>query len=172
VRDDQKDDGVKERLKEAAQVAKDNANAKAPKPDPPSAVVGKGSAAQGAGVRDESGIMGRKAYGSDKQAVFDDEAKIARDVETELNSILKKSPGKLALIYPTALKGSDEANEHSYRVFEIILSPLGKGEEHLGEIRYLSSAIHRRARSTSPWTKNSSSPHRTYWKKNSTECTS
>jgi len=99
VRDDNKDDGVKERLKEAAQLAKDNANAKAPKPDPPSAVVGKGSAAQGAGVRDEQSVAGRKTYDSEKQAVVEDEKKIQQDVESELNSILKKSPSKCTLTY-------------------------------------------------------------------------
>ena len=51
-----------ERLKEAAQVAKDNANAKAPKPDPPSSVVGVGSAAEGS--RDERGVAGRKKFSS------------------------------------------------------------------------------------------------------------
>ena len=95
LRDDKKDDGVKERLKEAAQLAKDNANAKAPKPDPPSAVVGKGSAAQGA--RDEKGVAGRKKFGNEEQTIVDDEEKIQREVETELNTILKKSPSKFAL---------------------------------------------------------------------------
>ncbi|KAG9248792.1 thioredoxin-like protein [Calycina marina] len=78
--------GMQERLKEAAQVAKDNANAKAPKPDPPSAVVGKGNSAQvvvvGGG---EKGIAGRKKFGGNEE-------KEEREAEVELNSILKKSP--------------------------------------------------------------------------------
>jgi len=103
ARDDNKDDGVKERLKEAAQIAKDNANAKAPKPDPPSAVVGKGSAAQGAGAgvgsMDEKSVAGRKTFGNVEQTVVD-EKKLEMEVETEMNSILKKSPSKLG---PTSI---------------------------------------------------------------------
>jgi hypothetical protein len=82
---------VKESLKEAAQLAKDNAIAKAPKPDPPSEVVGKGSAAQGA----ERGIAGRKKYGTgEDQKPFKEETAEEHEVELELNSILKKSPSQ------------------------------------------------------------------------------
>ncbi|RAL65055.1 hypothetical protein DID88_001162 [Monilinia fructigena] len=42
-----------QRLKDAADKAKDNANAKAFKPDPPSQVVGKGNAAEGQSGREE-----------------------------------------------------------------------------------------------------------------------
>jgi len=82
-------------LKEAAQVAKDNANAKAPKPDPPSSIVGVGSAADGA--REERGIAGRKKYpaGEAQEPVQEKpETKEDHDIEVELNSILKKSPSK------------------------------------------------------------------------------
>lgn len=86
-----------ESLKEAAQVAKDNANAKAPKPDPPSLVVGKGSAAEGA----EKSVAGRKKFGGegDGQKVVkeeEEETKEDHDVEVELNLILKKSPSKFS----------------------------------------------------------------------------
>lgn len=80
-----------ERLKEAAQVAKENANAKAPKPDPPSALVGVGSASEGS----EKGVAGRKKYGAgEAQVPVKEETQEERDVEVELNSILKKSPSK------------------------------------------------------------------------------
>lgn len=85
---------MQERLQEAAQVAKDNANAKAPKPDPPSAVIGKGSAAQRA--KDEKGVAGRKKYGGGDQKVEKETKETREDgeVETELNRILKKSPSE------------------------------------------------------------------------------
>ncbi|KAE9376914.1 hypothetical protein N431DRAFT_187233 [Stipitochalara longipes BDJ] len=80
-----------QRLKEAAQVAKDNANAKAPKPDPPSSLVGVGSAAEGASER---GVAGRKKFtASEVQVpVSEEETEEDRKVDAELNSILKKSP--------------------------------------------------------------------------------
>ncbi|TVY82392.1 Monothiol glutaredoxin-7, partial [Lachnellula suecica] len=80
-------------LKEAAQVAKDNANAKAPKPDPPSSIRGVGSAAEGA--REERGVAGRKKYpvGDAQQPIEKKpETKEEHEIEVELNSILKKSP--------------------------------------------------------------------------------
>jgi hypothetical protein len=77
---------MSQRLKEAAKKAKDNANAKAPKPDPPSAVNGVGSAAEGAGI-------GRKRTGErEGQEKLGAETKEEHDIEVELNSILKKSP--------------------------------------------------------------------------------
>lgn len=84
---------MSERLKEAAQVAKDNANAKAPKPDPPSSLVGVGSAAEGA--RDERSVTGRKKMAAaDAQEPVKEETPEDHEVEVELNSILKKSPSK------------------------------------------------------------------------------
>ncbi|KAH8592505.1 thioredoxin-like protein [Bisporella sp. PMI_857] len=79
-----------ERLKQAAQVAKNNANAKAPKPDPPSSLVGVGSAAEGA--REEKSVAGRKKYGAEGQKVVKEESQEEHDIETELNTILRKSP--------------------------------------------------------------------------------
>ena len=90
--DDELEKTMKERLDDAAQLAKDKANAKAPKPDPPSAVVGMGSAAEGS--RDERGVAGRKKYsaGDGPQEPVKEETKEEHEVEVELNSILKKSP--------------------------------------------------------------------------------
>ncbi|KAJ8058257.1 hypothetical protein OCU04_012451 [Sclerotinia nivalis] len=82
-----------QRLRDAADKAKDNANAKAFKPDPPSQVVGKGNAAEGQGERS---VAGRKKIGGEKaQEVVkekDEEEKEDVEVTTELNAILKKSP--------------------------------------------------------------------------------
>lgn len=81
------------RLQEAAQLAKDKANAKAPKPDPPSQLVGVGSAAEGA--RDEKSVAGRKKFrpaGAETPAKKESEED--HEAEVELNSILKKSPSK------------------------------------------------------------------------------
>jgi Sec-independent protein translocase protein TatA len=90
--DDEVAKAMAQRLKEAAQVAKDNANAKAPKPDPPSSVVGVGSAAEGASDR---GIAGRKKFAAgDAQQPVMEETEEDRKVDAELNSILKKSPSK------------------------------------------------------------------------------
>ncbi|KAG4411084.1 hypothetical protein IFR04_015783 [Cadophora malorum] len=82
------------RLKEAAQIAKDNANLKAPKPDPPSKVVGIGSAAEGA----EKSVAGRKKFGaggSEAQVPVKEEEKESQEeeeVKAEFNTILKKAP--------------------------------------------------------------------------------
>jgi hypothetical protein len=95
--DDDDDDeevskAMAQRLKEAAQVAKDNTNAKAPKPDPPSSLVGVGSAAEGASER---GVAGRKKFAAgDAQAPVSEETEEDRKVDAELNSIMKKSPSK------------------------------------------------------------------------------
>jgi hypothetical protein len=96
LRDDDDDEEVAkamaQSLKEAAQVAKDNANAKAPKPDPPSSLVGVGSAAEGASER---GVAGRKKFAAgDAQAPVIEETEEDRKVDAELNSIMKKSPSK------------------------------------------------------------------------------
>jgi hypothetical protein len=90
--DDEVAKAMAQSLKEAAQVAKDKANAKAPKPDPPSILVGVGSAAEGAGER---GVAGRKKFGAgDPQEPVKEETQEDHEVEAELNSILKKSPSK------------------------------------------------------------------------------
>ncbi|KAK3936491.1 thioredoxin-like protein [Diplogelasinospora grovesii] len=71
-----------DRLKAAEQRAKDNANAKAPnKPDVPSNIVGVGSSASGQKKKGDAK--------SDDEPVHESEEDHA--VETELNSILKKS---------------------------------------------------------------------------------
>ncbi|KAK4218796.1 thioredoxin-like protein [Rhypophila decipiens] len=68
-----------ERLKQAEQKAKENANAKSPnKPDPPSNIIGVGSSADG---QNKKGV-----------AEPEHETKEEHEVEMELASILKKSP--------------------------------------------------------------------------------
>ncbi|PQE25775.1 hypothetical protein CJF30_00000491 [Rutstroemia sp. NJR-2017a BBW] len=89
---------MQERLNNAAKSAKDAANAKAPKPDPPSQIVGVGSAAEGAGG--ERSVAGRKKMGGgDKgtQEVVKEESKEDSDINAELNSILKKSANKYSI---------------------------------------------------------------------------
>lgn len=87
---------MQERLKQAAADAKEKANAKAPKPDPPSAVVGKGSAAEGS--RGDKAVGGRKKYGDDKQEVIKEEeveeTEEDKAVTVELTSILQKAPSQ------------------------------------------------------------------------------
>lgn len=85
-------------MKEAAQVAKDNANAKAPKPDPPSKVVGIGSAAEGA----EKSVAGRKKFGtgSEAQEPIKEESEEEKDVKAEFNSILKRAPSESLRLIP------------------------------------------------------------------------
>ena len=69
-----------ERLRQAEQKAKENANAKGPtKPDVPQEIVGVGSSASGQD----------KKKGKDEPKETEEE----HEVEQELNSILKKSPG-------------------------------------------------------------------------------
>jgi len=82
---------MSERLKEAAQVAKDKANKKAPKPDNPSDLVGVGNAREG--VREEKGVAGRKKYQpASEQEPIKQETEEDHEAELQLNSILKKSP--------------------------------------------------------------------------------
>jgi len=81
-----------ERLKEAAKSAKDKANAKAPKPDPPSKVVGVGSAAEGA----DKSASKKKIIAEEQEVIKEEETeetKEEHEVEVELNTILKKAPG-------------------------------------------------------------------------------
>ncbi|KAI9644629.1 hypothetical protein NHQ30_006653 [Ciborinia camelliae] len=106
-----------QRLKDAADKAKDNANAKAFKPDPPSQVVGKGNAAEG--QSGERSVAGRKKIGGEKgsQEVVKEketeETKENSEVKTELNAILKKSPS----MYPIStspLRPALERNQLTY----------------------------------------------------------
>jgi len=82
---DEEDDAVARalasRLKLAEQKAKDSANAKGPnKPDAPEAIIGVGSSASG---------QGKKSGEVQKGKPVDEDA----EVEGEINTILKKSPG-------------------------------------------------------------------------------
>jgi hypothetical protein len=112
------------RLKEAAQVAKDNANLKAPKPDPPSAVVGKGSAAEGASG--DRGVAGRKKFTSgEEQEPVKEETEEDHEVTETLNGILKKSPSKFPptiFVSPFFLELELIVECNSYHILEIVLS--------------------------------------------------
>lgn len=84
-------------------MAKDKANAKAPKPDPPSALVGVGSSSEGS----EKSVAGRKKLAAGEvQEPIKEETQEEHDIEVELNSILKKSPSKT-----TSPWGGDEDTE-------------------------------------------------------------
>lgn len=88
---------MQERLKAAESKAKELANEKAGlPPDPPSRINGIGSSADGQqpGAVDGSGSG---ASGNSKQEVEVSEE--ARDTESELNLILKKSPGSCSRFY-------------------------------------------------------------------------
>ncbi|PNY23228.1 Monothiol glutaredoxin-6, partial [Tolypocladium capitatum] len=81
---------TKERLKEAEQKAKDLANEKALRPDPPSEVIGKGNSAEGQVKKVKGGSdTGSTAKG---KGTPPKETKEQHDTEVEMNSILKKAP--------------------------------------------------------------------------------
>lgn len=80
---------MQERLKAAEQEAKDKANEKALRPDPPSKVNGVGSSADG--QTKKGGKAGDAAAAVEKEDVG--ETKEAREAAIELDSILKKAPG-------------------------------------------------------------------------------
>lgn len=83
---------TKERLKEAEQKAKDQANEKALRPDPPSEVVGKGNSAGGQVKKVKgAGDTGVSSKGKDATPK---ETKEEHEAEVEMNSILKKAPGR------------------------------------------------------------------------------
>lgn len=118
--DEEVSKAMAQRLKEAAQVAKDNANAKAPKPDPPSSLVGVGSAAEGASER---GVAGRKKFAAgDAQAPVSEETDEDRKVDAELNSILKKSPSKCFNSITPSIAPPITLNDLQLLDFELILN--------------------------------------------------
>lgn len=81
---------MQQRLKAAEQQAKEKANGKALRPDPPSHVVGKGSSAEG---QDRKGSRHDSAASADGQEP-PPETKEEHDAEIELGRILKQAPGK------------------------------------------------------------------------------
>jgi hypothetical protein len=147
-----------ERLNKAEQVAKDNTNAKAPKPDPPSIVVGVGSAAEGSG---EKGVAGRKKFGTgETQEPVKEETEEDHEVKVELNSILKKSPSRClpsqyltfsrTLAQRIALFWKSDTfwdfrltwRHHSNHLFEILLPLLKESEKHsTQQVHHRSCAI-------------------------------
>lgn len=104
-----------ERLKLAEQKARSSANSKGPhKPDAPEDVVGVGSSASG---------QVKKGDGKEKVIENDED----HEVETELNSILKKSPGE---VYEHSVEAW-MPNSHSDHLLQVILPALVEGEDHL-----------------------------------------
>jgi len=101
--DDESDEAVAkalaDRVQEAAKAAKDSANKKAPfKPDSPADVVGVGNAAEGNGVgstEKDRNVAGRKKFPIDDgkvQEPIKEQTEEEKDIEAELNTILKRSP--------------------------------------------------------------------------------
>lgn len=87
---------LQERLQAVAQEAKDKANEKSPKPDMPSKIIGVGSSAEGQAKKGQvkvdggGGDIGERV----KAETTREETKEEHEAEVEINSILKKSPGK------------------------------------------------------------------------------
>lgn len=90
---------MSDRLKAAEEKAKEAANKKAPRPDAPSDVIGKGNAAAHQDASEKSLVDEKR---DDDEVKADDPALVERQaVEAELNSILKKSPGASSpLLHP------------------------------------------------------------------------
>lgn len=90
---------MQSRLKAAEQQAKDNANAKSPnRPDAPSNVIGVGSSAEGQGkAAAAAAAAGGSAVGAGDASAADTsvaQAEEAKAVTAELESIMKRSPGR------------------------------------------------------------------------------
>lgn len=117
---------MSERLQEAAQLAKDKANKKAPKPDNPSDLVGVGSSAEGA--REQKGVAGRKKYqAAGAQEPIQEEIEVDHEAGVELNSILKKSPSKSIQWCTVCLQPEPELiglSPNSNHILEVLLSAL------------------------------------------------
>ena len=91
---------MQQRLKAAEQEAKDKANSKSPlPPDPPSNVIGVGSAAGGQDKKGKS--VGDGPVDSKADSKGPAETQEERIAEVELDSILKKSPGKSTSCIPS-----------------------------------------------------------------------
>jgi len=159
-----------QRLKEAAQLAKDNANAKAPKPDPPSSLVGVGNSAEG-----KNGVAGRKKFDSgNEQKVVKEETKEEHDIETELNSILKKSPSKSPQISTLLLVvglWTKLIVYNSNNILQIILSAFKTSQEHLRKIYHRPRTLCRGTRPTSPGPRSPSSISGAHRQENSAQYT-
>lgn len=88
---------MQERLKAAEDKAKESANKKAPlKPDAPSEVVGKGNSAAGQDKKKEKTGTAKDVSAESPKEEKKEKEETAEEhaVEVELNSILKKSPGR------------------------------------------------------------------------------
>lgn len=88
---------MKTRLRQAEKAAKDNANAKALKPDPPSEVIGVGNSAAGqpgrAQRKKKVDGAGKEKPTKTEETEDDEDEELESKIETELNSIFKRSPG-------------------------------------------------------------------------------
>lgn len=89
---------LQERLQAVAQEAKDKANEKSPKPDIPSRIVGVGSSAEGQEKKGQLKVGGE--VGERVKSETKEETKEEHEAEVEINSILKKSPGKPSQWFP------------------------------------------------------------------------
>lgn len=85
---------LQERLQAVAQEAKDKANEKSPKPDLPSKIIGVGSSAEGQAKKGQVKVGGGDIGERVKSETTREETKEEHEAEVEINSILKKSPGK------------------------------------------------------------------------------
>lgn len=135
-----RDGGVQGRLREAAQRARSRANAKSPRPDPPSKVVGQGNAAEGQ-MPGERSVAGRRKYGgSDPHESPHAETEEEHEVEVTLNAILKKSPSKSTGLSVTQRR-TKLITLTSHHLFQIVLPafPACQG--------YPTPQVHHRARS-------------------------
>jgi hypothetical protein len=126
------------RLKKAEQDAKDKANSKGGlKPDVPSKIVGKGNSADGQPKKDKA--AGEKSLEKDSDTTADKSKPKSKPKETkeqseamaELNTLLKKAPGKTPCLPPHDVlfePGTDQAA--SRHLFQDVLPLFQKGQGH------------------------------------------
>lgn len=104
------------RLKAAEQKAKDSANAKVLRPEKPEQVIGVGSAAGGQQALKDKSSKDRSKDKPTNQIEETDEDHI---VESTLNDILKKSPGKDG--FPRGVSGTSTDSKRSHHFLQDIL---------------------------------------------------
>lgn len=119
------------RLKAAEEKAKELANKKSPlKPDAPSEVVGKGNSAAGQDKKKEKAGAGKEVVKDSADDTKKTESDEEHAVEVELNTILKKSPGRIRP-YPPFLPGPAEyrlLTLRSYYLLQVLLPILEEGQ--------------------------------------------
>lgn len=108
------------RLKKAEQEAKDKANTKGGlKPDVPSKVVGKGNSAGGQ-PKDDTAVAKDSGQTADKTKPKPKEVKEETEAEAELNTILKKAPGKYHCS-PSPTQTFSKSHAISHHLFQDVL---------------------------------------------------